>query len=292
MSKELNINPKFQSLYNGYKHNHNPDFVLKNIFEIYLPFWFCKTSVVVERDLELDRFSKIILQLIQVGTKKHSKICSFLGIDTNSFVTTQFHFLLTHGMISEVLLPDDSEYSLTHQGIAFLEKKTKLKNLEIIEFEYFVNDLTLEYLNKQKIDFHYNDLSKEFVNTNSMLDGEKLSKGKQATFSGFKVLETRRLPENSTKVPHKNRPYNINKVDFANFFNKQFKSSSFYDLEDNEIETHKRSICFLALEYEDATGTKRFDIRHYKKTVNVFADHTIEETLSKKATEFFKNNKI
>jgi hypothetical protein len=45
---------------------------------------------------------------------------------------------------------------------------------------------------------------------------------------------------------------------------------------------------FEALEYEDETGAKRFDIRHSKKTVIVFSKHTIEETLSKKPQNTLK----
>lgn len=287
-----NINQKFQRVYDTYKHNHKPDFELKNVFEIYLPFWSCRTSVVVEKDLELDRFSKIILQLVQSGTNKHSKICAFLGVDTDSFVTTQFHFLIKHGLLSEELLPDDALYSLTHEGVSFLEKKSKIKNLETVEFEYYVNDLSSEFLSKQKFNFHTNDLTGDYVDTSLMMDGHKVSQGKRQQFSGYQVLERHRLPDNIIEIPHRNKPYSINKVDFANFFNKQHRGTTFYDLEDNEIEAHKRSICFVALEYEDASGTKRYDIRHIKKTVQKFSEHAIEETLSKRTTDFLKKSPL
>src|SRR5690606_42131567 len=61
------------------------DYELKNIFEIYLPFWFCRQNVVVEREIELDRFSKIILQTIQSGFTKHSEVCKFLGVEPDAF---------------------------------------------------------------------------------------------------------------------------------------------------------------------------------------------------------------
>jgi len=157
-----------------------------------------------------------------------------------------------------------------------------------MEFEYYVNDLSLEFLNKQKFDFHYNDLTKDFVDTNRMMDSHKISQGKRQQFSGYQVLESHRLSDDIIAIPHKNKPYSVNKVDFASFFNKQHKSSTFYDLADNEIECHKRSICFVALEYEDASGTKRYDIRHFKKTVKEFSEHSLEETLSKKTTEFYR----
>lgn len=293
MSKEQNTHKqKFQREFAMFKDNRKPDFELKNIFEIYLPFWFCRQNVVVEKEIELDRFSKIILQTIQSGFAKHSKICKFLGVETNSFVTMQFHFLIKNGLLNETLIGNDTQYEITFEGLAFLERKKKITAVETVEFEYFYNDLTLEFLDKHRFDFLINDLTKDFVDTSKPLDKKNVSEGKRKKFSGYKVLERHRLPQNIIEIPHKNRPYNLNKVEFANFFNKQYREASFYDYESNNIETHKRSICFLAFEYEDKTGVKKYDIRHFKKTVNEFDRHEIEENLTKRATEYFSKNPL
>lgn len=266
MSKEQNKpQQKFQREFAMFKDNRKPDFELKTIFEIYLPFWFCRQNVVVEREIELDRFSKIILQTIQNGFTKHSEVCEFLGVETNSFVTTQFHFLLKNGLLNETPISNDTEYEITFEGFSFLDRKKKITAVETVEFEYFYNDLTLEFLDKHRFDFVVNDLTKEYVDTSKPLDTKNISEGKRAKFSGYQVLQTNLLPPNRIEVPHKNKPYNLNKVEFANFFNKQFQDKSFYDFESNNIETHKRSICFLAFEYEDNTGVKTYDIRHFKK---------------------------
>lgn len=293
MSKEQNTHmQKFQREFAMFKDNRKPDFELKNIFEIYLPFWFCRQNVVVEKEIELDRFSKIILQTIQSGFTKHSEMCRFLGIETNSFVTMQFHFLLKNGLLNETPIGNDTQYEITFDGLSFLERKKKITSVETVEFEYFYNDLTLEFLDKYRFDFLVNDLTKDFVDTSKPLDKKNVSEGKRKRFSGYKVLERHRLPENIIEIPHKNRPYNLNKVEFANFFNKQYKEASFYDYESNNIEAHKRSICFLAFEYEDKTGVKKYDIRHFKKTVNEFDRHEIEENLTKRATEYFSKNPL
>ena len=289
MSKEQNTNKKqFHREFMLFKDNYKPDFELKNIFEIYLPFWFCRQNVVVEKGIELDRFSKIILQTIQSGFTKHSKICKFLGVETNSFVTMQFHFLIKHGLLNETPISNDTQYEITYEGLSFLERKKKITVVETVEFEYFYNDLTIEFLDKHRFDFLVNDLTKDLVDTSKPLDTKNISERKQKKFSGYKVLERHRLPENINEIPHRNRPYNLNKVEFANFFNKQYKEASFYDYESNNIETHKRSICFLAFEYEDKTGVKKYDIRHFKKTVIKFDKYEIEENLTKQATEYFK----
>ena len=172
----------------------------------------------------------------------------------------------------------------------FRSRKIKVKNIETIEFEYFYNDLTLEFLNAQRFDFHYSDLTKDIVNTNIPFDSDKMSEGKKSQFSGYKVLETKRLPPNRIEISHKNKPYNLDKVDFASFFNSQNPNSSFYDFETNNIEAHKRSICFLSLEYEDKSGTKTWEIRHFPRTVREFSRHEIENRLSKSSTDYLKKN--
>jgi predicted transcriptional regulator len=274
MSKELTPKQKFHSEFQKFKDNHI-DFELKNIFEIFLPFWFCRQNVVVEKEIELDRFSKIIFQTIQSGFTKHSEICKFLGVEPDAFVTMQFHFLIKNGLLIETLIGNDTQYEITFEGLAFLERKKKITAVETVEFEYF-----------------YNDLTKDFVDTSKPLDTKNISEEKSKKFSGYQVLQTNLLPPNRFEILHKNKPYNLNKVEFANFFNKQQADKSFYDFESNNIETHKRSICFLAFEYEDKTGVKKYDIRHFKKTVNEFDRHEIEETLTRRATEYFSKNPI
>jgi predicted transcriptional regulator len=300
MSKEQNKpQQKFHKEFTMFKDNRKPDYELKNIFEIYLPFWFCRRNVVVEREIELDRFSKIILQTVQNGFTKHSEVCEFLGVETNSFVTTQFHFLLKNGLLNETPISNDTEYEITFEGFSFLDRKKKITAVETIEFEYFYNELTLEFLDKHRFDFLVNDLTKEYVDTSKPLDTKNISEGKRAKFSGYIIQQTKDLEKNGAfqkseilEIKHKNKPYNLNKVDFANFFNKQFQDKSFYDFESNNIETHKRSICFLGFEYEDKTGVKIYDIRHFKKTVKEFERHELEEKLTKQTTDFYKKNPL
>jgi predicted transcriptional regulator len=283
---------KFHQEFTDFKNNRKPDFELKSIFEIYLPFWFCRQNVVVEREVDLDRFSKIILQLIQCGFSKHSEICQFLGVEINSFVIAQFHFLLKNALLNETSINNDTVYEITFEGLSFLERKKKITAVETIEFEYFYNDLTLQFLDGHSFDFLINDLTKDFVDTRKLLDKKNISEGKMKRFSGYKVLQTNLLPPDRIEIGHKNRPYNLNKVDFANFFNKHHQDKSFYDFETNDLETHKRSICFLGFEYENQTGTKTYDIRHFKKTVNEFRRNEIEDGLSKQATEYLRKNPV
>lgn len=293
MSKEQSLlKQRFQREFSMFKDHRKPNYDLKNIFEIYLPFWFCRQNVVVEKDIELDRFSKILLQTIQNGFTKHSEVCRFLGVEINSFVTTQFHFLLKNGLLEETPIINDTEYEITFEGLSFLDRKKTVTSVETVEFEYLYSDFTLEFLDKGRFDFLINDLTRDFVDTSKLLNDKKSSAGKRKQFSGYQVLQTNLLPQNRIEIPHKGKPYNLNKVDFANFFNKQNRDCSFYDFESDKIEAHKRSICFIGFEYVDSTSVKVYDIRHFKKTVKEFDRHEIEEDLSKRATEYFKKNPL
>ncbi len=290
---------KFHREFTMFKDNRKPDFELKSIFEIYLPFWFCRQNVVVEREIELDRFSKIILQSIQSGFTKHSEICQFLGVEINSFVIAQFHFLIKNGLLTETSVSNDTVYEITFEGLSFLDRKKKVTAVETIEFEYFYNELTLEFLDKHRFDFLINDLTKDFVDTSKPLDTKNISEGKKKKFSGYIVKNRKDLEKNGVflksgvvEIKHNNKPYNLNKVEFANFFNKQHQDKSFYDFETNDIETHKRSICFLAFEYTDQTGTNIYEIRHFKKTVNDFTTNEIEDSLTKQTTAYLNKNPL
>ena len=288
MKNDLMAKQKFHKEYKMFKDNHKPDRELVDIFEIFLPFWICKQNVIVETNIEIDRFSKIILQTIQAGFILHSDICKFLGVDIDSFVTIQFHFLIKNGLLNYIQLNGDIQYEITFDGLSFLENKKKIPNIETIDFEYVYSELTLEFLEKQRFEVVVTDLSKDIVDISKPFDKKNISEGKRKMFSGYRLLNTHLLPTNRNEIPHKNRPYNLNRVEFANFFNKQFADKSFYDFESNNIETHKRSICFLALVFQDKSENKMYEIRHCKKTVNEFERNDKEEILTKQTTEYFR----
>lgn len=280
------IHAPFQEIWEHFKDHHKTEgYQLMNIFDIYLPFWQCKQNVVVEKDIELDRFSRIILELINNKLVKHSEICAFLGIDEDNFATVQFHFLLKNDLIREI---ENGVYEITHEGISFLENKTKLKNIETVEFEYFVTE---------KMDYLKNDLTQDFFNPNFPIDTQ-LSKGKKNNFSGYAIMQTNQVQktDNSKEIPHKQKPtfrfVSDQRNNFTSFFNEQFKDKNFYDFADNEIEVHKRSICFYGLLFENESNKEEqiLEIRHSKKSVKEFQNSELEKVLTDKATKYLKEN--
>jgi len=286
--EKQNKNQPFQKVWGKFKDYHKTEgYELKKVFDIYFPFWQCKQNVVVERDIELDRFSRIILELIQNKITKHSEICNFLGIDEDSFVTIQFHFLLKNDLIRELEV-DYTEYELTHEGISFLNNKSKIKNIETIEFEYFVTE---------KMNYLKNDLTQDFFDPKFPIDKE-LSKNKKLGFSGYEIMQSHRIQrsETSKEIPHKYKPtyrqINENRSNFSIFFNEKFQDKTFYDFADSKIDAYKRNICFYGLLYEksDNLNDKKLEIRQSKKTVRKFQNNELEKMLTKKAKKYLMEN--
>ncbi len=283
---------KYQSIYNKFKnHKKTEGFELKKISEIFIPFWYCKQKIVVEKDVEIDRFSKILLELINNNISVHSEICSFLGIKETDFTTMQFHYLLKNELIEEKYEKGNSIYEITHKGISFLKGKSKVQNIETVEFEYFYNDLSMEMLDIVDYKYLYNDLSQEYFNPREPLD-KNTSKNKRKVFSGYQVVQTHKLKGSKIEqLTHKNRPSlnQIKQSDFASFFNNQKSDMSFYDFDDKDIELHKRSILFLKLEYENDEYQKEYEIRQFKSSVKEFKGNILEEKLSLDLTKRYKN---
>ncbi len=269
MSKTAEFNPKYQNIFKQFKDNHI-EYELTNIFEILLPFWECSKNIVAETETDIDRFSKIILQIIDAGITSHKEICAFLGVNEESFVTVQFHFLIKNEMIVEIIKDNETHYQITYDGKAFLQKKKKLKSLETMPFQ-----------------FKYNDLLQSFFNPDIAIDQQGNKKKNIKKTTEYRLLDTRRVDTKIISINHNNKPNKINALELATFFNQQYPNLSFFDEETNKIEAHRRSISFSALEYTDIMGIKRYDIRRHKKTVNKFEKNDLEENLSKYITDYF-----
>lgn len=287
--KTYDRNKNLQKIWELYKEEHGTEeYYLKEIVEIYLPFWKCKQSIVIEKELELNRFSRVLLELIQEGLNTHKELCLFLGIDEDSFATVQLHFLLTQGLICE---SENGSYDLTYQGRDFLDKKKKIKNIETTDFEFYVTE---------KLDFLQNDLIQTFFDPNLPIDSNRSDKKKQS-FSGYRIMQTHKLniPEDAKTINHsrKNKPtfnkISSNRSKFSSFFNSINKEGVFYDFAEPVMDTHKRSICFYGLLYEHKVNKEDIlvDIRRSRKTVNTSNNlYNLEELLSKKVTAHFRKH--
>jgi len=280
------VDKRFQQVWEPFKDHHKTEgFKLVSIFDIYLPFWQCKQNVVIEKEMELDRFSRIILELVNNKIKSHNEICAFLGIDEDSFVTVQFHFLLKNDLIRETQI---GTYEITHEGLSFLQNKTKLKNIETVEFEYYITE---------KMDYLKNDLTQDFFDPNFPIDTQ-VSAGRKSNFSGYTVMQTHQVQKSeiAKEISHKQKPtfrfVSEQRNNFTSFFNKQFKDKNFYDFADSDLEAHKRSICFYGLLFENENNRDEriIEIRQSQKSVKNFINSELEQALTNKATKYLKEN--
>jgi hypothetical protein len=289
MNWNLQRNEIFKKEFSRFKDEHSTEkYTLKSVFEIYLPFWECKQNIVVEKELELDRFSKILLELIKIYDEKlsHAEICRFLGIKENDFCTMQLHFLIRNNLIEE----KSSEYKITYEGLAFLENRKKPKTMEIQEFEYMA---------KEKFNFLENDMTKTFFDPRKPID--RLSRKKESDFSGYNILQTHKIEGEQGKVfiKHNNEPTYRKvvekRIEFSNFFNTVEPNKIFYDFADNQLERpHKRNICFLGFWYEneEKPDDRKIDIMQFEKTVNKFENYELEEELSEEITDYVLKNDV
>lgn len=284
---------KYNRIYEKFKNDKKTEgYRLDDMYEVFFPFWFCKQKIVVEKDDELDRFSKIVLELVKSGIKSHSEICSFLGVKEDDFVTIQFHFLIKNELLDEEISNKEQIYQITNEGISFLKNKTTIQNMETIEFEYFYNDLSMEMLNIVDYQYLYNDLSKDYFHPDNPID-KNISNNKRRRFSGYQVVQTHKLnSDNIKQIPHRNKPIlsNIKQSDFAQFFNKQKNDMVFYDFDSKSIDAHKRSIVFLLLDYVNNEDQHEIEIRQFKSSVREFSGYVFEEKLSNETSKYIKKD--
>lgn len=286
--RHLPKNKRFSTIEKLYKDEYlTEDYILDQVMQIYWPIWKCQQSILIEKELELNRFSRIILELIQCEISSHQEICAFLGIEQDSFLNVQFHFLLKNDLIQTLA---EQTYVLTTRGIDFLSRKKVLKKIESIDFEYYI---------LEGGDGRSRNIEQVFFDPNVPID-PLLSEKKKIAFRGYRILQGNRLESSNQglKIAHntKKRPsfvcINRQRNDFAEFFSTQFKNAFFYDFNMPKVKAHQHFISFLALFYQqkDNPTEIRVDIRHSKQSVIDFGTHVLEEQLSKKATQHFQRN--
>ena len=136
-----------QRIWELYKDEYSTEgFELEEISEIDLPFWKCRQKIAFETEREIDRFSMVILKLVDNGITEYSEIHSFLGIDSDSFLNMQFNFLIKNRLLEE----NGEKYEITPEGLEFMKKKLKIKQIGIEDLEFYINDLSGEFFDPSK----------------------------------------------------------------------------------------------------------------------------------------------
>lgn len=277
---------KYQEVSDKFK-DHHPEHNLALICEVYLPFLRCEQEIMVQTKVAVDdavdgnddEFSKILLNLVECGLKKHNEICSFLGVEEDDFILKQLNFLIQHGFLEKNGEREGLCYEITYEGRNFLnnDEGSSLKNIERIKFEYMINDLS--YQNEELYRF--------------------FGKGRPADNNGsgeHSEYKYKRSSRKNEKLPlkcisHGNMPvYEINKnPNFVDFFHSSYDNGTFYDFDRNS-EAYKCNILFYLLHYESKDQDFKIDIRHCRSSVKEFSDENIEEQLSKDVEKYCKQH--
>ena len=265
---------ELQEAWTLYKEAHlNKGYLLTEVKAIYFPIWKCRQEIIITTEAPIDGFSQVVLQTIAAGHAKHEAICAFLGIEEDSFVLGQFHYLLKKDWIR---IDSEQVYWLTPKGKALLAKEEAVKQLKTMTFEYY----TIEENKPKK---GTSNLS--FFNPQLPLNA-KLSAAKQNNFKGYRIFQNNRLEEDALiqVLPHhQNQAPNLNALkgqqnDFAAFF-KKLTQHNFYDFGKSSLKCHPHSLCFLKLSYqkeEDATKSL-VELRQFSKSVVQFEGFELEE---------------
>lgn len=248
-------------------------YALKELKVVYFPIWKCKQEIILTTQAPIDRFSQVILQAIAVGCSKHTAICAFLGIEMDSFVLGQFHYLLKQDWIR---INSEQVYWLTPRGKTLLKEEANIQQLKTIEFEYYTREQKKPQKGSSKL---------QFFNSKRPLNS-KLSTAKKQDFKGYRIFQNNRLEENSSieiMPHHQNQAPNLNRLkaqrnDFAAFF-KELTSYNFYDFGSASLKCHPHSLCFLRLTYQKKEDKKAFlvDVRQFSKSVVELGGFELEE---------------
>jgi hypothetical protein len=265
---------EFQEVSRLYKEEHlNKGYLLAEVKAIYFPIWKCKQEIIITTQAPIDRFSQVVLQTIVAGHSKHEDICAFLGIEENSFVLGQFHYLLKQDWVR---IDSAQVYWLTPKGRALLEKEANIKQLKTVEFEYYTIEASKPKKGTSRVQFFNPKLP---LNSN-------LSEAKQKNFKGYRIFQNNRLEEDASiqVMPHhQNKAPTLNslkgqKNDFAAFF-KEVSKHNFYDFGKATLKCHPHSLCFLHLKYTKEADAKAIlvETRQFSKSVVEFGGFELED---------------
>lgn len=264
---------ELQKVWTLYKEVHlNNGYLLTEVKAIYFSIWKCKQEIIITTKAPLDGFSQVILQTIAAGQVQHKDICAFLGIEEDSFVLGQFHYLLKQDWIR---VNSEQIYSLTPKGELLLDKEANIQQLKTIEFEYY----TIEERKPEK-----GKSSLSFFNPKLPLSS-KLSEAKQKKFKGYRIFQNNRLEEDALiqVLPHhQNQAPNLTSLkeqrnEFAAFV-KESTGNHFYDFGTSSLKCHPHSLCFLQLTYHKTEDRRTLvEIRRFSKSVYEWSGFELEE---------------
>lgn len=227
------------------------DYKINEIILFAYPFRRVRINATVNKSPEksIQQVYSVLLRSIQIGYNTEEKIIDFLGLHKEDFILRELYLLRERGFVdfaSDVWL-------VTEQGEDFIKDNSILKVLEEEEFEFLIDGLTNETINK---DFKTFQVNTDLKKLDSILD-----------------------------YPHKSEVLLSNRSEsLADIYKTQKQGKAYlvdYDKSNIPFDSNGKEFCeFYFIEYKPIKA-KESDLESFVQIRNVDKDYSLNKRLSK-----------
>lgn len=228
-----------------------PDYKINEIIPFAYPFRRVRINATVNKSPEksIQQVYSVLLRSIQIGCNTEKQIIEFLGLYKEDFILRELYFLRERGLADFT----SGVWLVTEQGQEFIKDNSVLKVLEEDEFEFLIDGLTNETINK---DFKTFQISKDFKKINSILD-----------------------------YPHKSEALLSSRSEkLADIYKKQKQGKAYlvdYEKSNIPFDSNGKEFCeFYFIEYKPIKS-KESDLESFIQIRNIDKDYSLNKRLSK-----------
>ncbi|TBV25666.1 hypothetical protein DMZ43_12075 [Meridianimaribacter sp. CL38] len=122
------------------------DYRINEIIPFAYPYRRVRINATVNKSPEksIQQVYSVFLRTIKAGYNKEEQIIKFLGLNKEDFILRELYFLRERGFVNFA----SGVWSVTEQGEEFVKDNSILKILEEEEFEFLIDGISNEVLNK------------------------------------------------------------------------------------------------------------------------------------------------
>lgn len=122
------------------------DYKINEIISFAYPYRRVRINATVNKSPEksIQQVYSVFLRTIKAGYNKEEQIIKFLGLNKEDFILRELYFLRERGFVNFA----SGVWSVTEQGEEFVKDNSILKILEEEEFEFLIDGISNEALNK------------------------------------------------------------------------------------------------------------------------------------------------
>ncbi|WMJ75359.1 hypothetical protein RCC89_19665 [Cytophagaceae bacterium ABcell3] len=123
------------------------DYKINEIIPFAYPFRRVRINATVNKSPEksIQQVYSVLLRSIQIGCNTEIQIINFLGLHKEDFILRELYFLRERGFVDFV----SGVWLVTEQGQEFIKDNSILKVLEEVEYEFLIDTITNDALQKE-----------------------------------------------------------------------------------------------------------------------------------------------